>query len=133
MRPPRRPAAAATAAVLIVTGLAVSAEIRAMTGSAAPAEGREAALDDREAGHVRDDRFRATCRTRVQGSQAGVSCHNPYPSTDRIRLHIECARWWDIDVDSAPAEVRPAGYAELTGRCWKEIRAVWVTHEGAES
>jgi hypothetical protein len=73
--------------------------------------------------------YEADCRTVVEGSWATGFCHNPYPETDRVRLHIECERWWDIDVDSAPVEIGPAGYAELTDRCWKEIRAVWVSHQ----
>lgn len=73
--------------------------------------------------------YEADCRIVVEGSRATAFCHNPYPETDRVRLHIECERWWDIDVDSAPAEVGPAGYAELTDRCWKEIGAVWVSHQ----
>lgn len=73
--------------------------------------------------------YEADCRTVVDGSRATAFCHNPYPATDRVRLHIECARWWDVDVDGAPVEVGPAGYAQLTDRCWKEIRAVWVSHQ----
>ncbi|MCF3965516.1 hypothetical protein L1885_28555, partial [Streptomyces fuscigenes] len=72
---------------------------------------------------------RATCRTRVTGSRAVADCHNPDPTTDRLRLHVECARWWDVDADSAPVDVPPAGYARLTERCWKEVASVWVTHE----
>ncbi|RFU83101.1 hypothetical protein DY218_29625 [Streptomyces triticagri] len=71
----------------------------------------------------------AHCRTSVQGSQAVARCHNPYPRTDRVRLHIECARWWDIDTDSAPVAAEPAMTVRIEGRCWKEIRAVWVSHE----
>jgi len=72
--------------------------------------------------------YQADCRTVVDGSRATAYCHNPYPATDRVRLHVECERWWDVDVDSTPVEVGPAGYAQLTDRCWKEIRAVWVSH-----
>ncbi|WP_329458495.1 hypothetical protein [Streptomyces sp. NBC_01497] len=75
----------------------------------------------------RDDR--AACTTRVTGSHAVADCHNPDPATDRVRLHVECARWWDIDADSAPVDVPPAGYARLTERCWKEIASVWISHE----
>jgi hypothetical protein len=73
-------------------------------------------------------RFGADCRTRTDGSQAVAYCHNPYPEPDRVRLHIECARWWDIDSDGAPVEAGPAMTVRLTGRCWKEIRSVWVSH-----
>ncbi|MGW6455804.1 hypothetical protein ACWF94_07720 [Streptomyces sp. NPDC055078] len=73
--------------------------------------------------------YEADCRTVVDGSHATAYCHNPYPVSDRVRLHIECERWWDIDVDSAPAVIDPAGYLELTDRCWKEIGTVWVSHQ----
>ena len=78
--------------------------------------------------HARVEPFGAECRTGVEGSQAVVWCHNPYPDTDRVRLHVECARWWDVDTDTAPVDAGPARTVRLTGRCWKEIRAVWVTH-----
>ncbi|MEU9142199.1 hypothetical protein AB0D33_40770 [Streptomyces sp. NPDC048404] len=74
--------------------------------------------------------FGAECRITVTGSRAVAYCHNPYVGTDRVALHVECARWWDIDSDSTPVEVGPATTVRLTGRCWKEIRAVWITHEG---
>ncbi|WTY63293.1 hypothetical protein OG741_09470 [Streptomyces sp. NBC_01410] len=77
----------------------------------------------------RPQRYEADCRTVIEGSRATAYCHNPYPSVDRVRLHVECERWWDIDADSAPVEVGPAGYAELTDRCWKEIGAVWISHQ----
>ncbi|MFI0966652.1 hypothetical protein ACH4S8_35535 [Streptomyces sp. NPDC021080] len=73
--------------------------------------------------------FGAECRTTVTGSHVTAYCHNPYVGTDRVALHVECARWWDIDSDSAPIEVGPAMTVRLTGRCWKEVRAAWITHE----
>ena len=73
--------------------------------------------------------FGAECRTTVTGSHVVAYCHNPYVGTDRVALHVECARWWDIDSDSAPVDVGPAMTVRLTGRCWKEIRRVWITHE----
>ncbi|TGB09875.1 hypothetical protein [Streptomyces sp. MZ04] len=73
--------------------------------------------------------FGAECRTGVEGSQAVAYCHNPYPETDRIRLHVECDRWWDIDSDGVLVEAGPAMTVRLTGRCWKEIRSVWVSHQ----
>ncbi|MER7048729.1 MULTISPECIES: hypothetical protein [Streptomyces] len=73
--------------------------------------------------------YQANCRTEINGSYATAHCHNPYPITDRVRLHIECERWWDVDVDSAPTGIDPAGSVTLTDRCWKEIRAVWVSHQ----
>ncbi|MFB6845478.1 hypothetical protein ACFCXS_11550 [Streptomyces sp. NPDC056373] len=74
------------------------------------------------------DPFGAACRIRVTGSKVLVYCHNPYPETDRVSLHVECARWWDIDTDSAPIEAGPAQTVRLTGRCWKEVADVWVGH-----
>ncbi|NBM14770.1 hypothetical protein GUY61_03590 [Streptomyces sp. GC420] len=75
------------------------------------------------------DPFGAECRTSIHGSHVTAHCFNPYPATDRVRLHIECDRWWDVDADSAPLMARPARTVKLTGRCWKEVRAVWVSHE----
>ncbi|MEU6314841.1 hypothetical protein [Streptomyces sp. NPDC047014] len=72
--------------------------------------------------------FGADCDTAIEGSQVTVHCHNAYPATDLVRLHIECDRWWDVDGDGAAVAVGPAGRAELTGRCWKEVRAAWVSH-----
>jgi hypothetical protein len=72
--------------------------------------------------------FGAECRTTVTGSHVVAYCHNPYVGTDRVSLHVECARWWDIDTDSAPVDVGPAMTVRLAGRCWKEIRTVWITH-----
>ncbi|MEU3411042.1 MULTISPECIES: hypothetical protein [unclassified Streptomyces] len=76
-------------------------------------------------------RFGASCRTAVRGSQVVAYCHNPYADIDRVRLHIECARWWDVDTDSAPADAWPALTVRLTGRCWKEVRSVWISHQKA--
>ncbi|MEU0008905.1 hypothetical protein ABZ079_32755 [Streptomyces sp. NPDC006314] len=73
--------------------------------------------------------FGAACRTTVRGSHVVAYCHNPYVDTDRVRLHIECARWWDIDTDSSPVDVGPAMTVRLTGRCWKDVRSVWVSHQ----
>ncbi|MFF6998742.1 hypothetical protein ACFY93_27765 [Streptomyces sp. NPDC008313] len=78
---------------------------------------------------VGDDRpSGAECRTRIDGSHATAYCHNPFPEVDRVALHVECDRWWDIDSDGSPVLVGPAETVRLTGRCWKEIRAVWVSH-----
>ncbi|MGV9790310.1 hypothetical protein [Streptomyces sp. NPDC003435] len=77
------------------------------------------------------DLFGASCRTKVDGSEVVAHCHNPYVHIDRVRLHIECARWWDIDTDSAPVAAGPAMTVKLTGRCWKEIRVVWISHQKA--
>lgn len=59
---------------------------------------------ERHARVVVDDKpdpFGAACRSTVTGSQVIAHCYNPYVAVDRVRLHIECARWWDIDSDSA--------------------------------
>ncbi|CAM5536516.1 Secreted protein OS=Streptomyces alboniger OX=132473 GN=CP975_07575 PE=4 SV=1 [Streptomyces alboniger] len=73
--------------------------------------------------------FGSECRTGISGSNVVAYCHNPYPETDHVRLHVECDRWWDIDVDSAPTAAGPAETVRLTGRCWKEVRSAWVSHE----
>ncbi|WP_173263326.1 hypothetical protein [Streptomyces pacificus] len=72
--------------------------------------------------------FGAACSVYVEGSRATAHCHNPYLDTDRVQLHVECARWWDVDADSAPVNIGPTGRATLTERCWKEIGSVWVSH-----
>ncbi|MEV0176406.1 hypothetical protein AB0I00_35500 [Streptomyces sp. NPDC050803] len=75
--------------------------------------------------------FGAECRTNVQGSHVIAYCHNPHADVDRVRLHIECDRWWDLDTDSSPVDTGPAATVRLTGRCWKEVRSVWVSHQKA--
>ncbi|MFJ6567364.1 hypothetical protein ACIQNU_08070 [Streptomyces sp. NPDC091292] len=72
---------------------------------------------------------KAECRTTVTGSEVVAYCHNPYPGTDRVALHIDCAQWWDVDSDSAPVDAGPAMTVRMAGRCWKDIRSVWVTHQ----
>jgi hypothetical protein len=72
--------------------------------------------------------FGATCRIRITGSHVTAYCHNPYPRADRVSLHIECDRWWDVDSDGPSAVAGPAQTVRLTGRCWKEVRSVWVSH-----
>ncbi|MDJ0381256.1 hypothetical protein [Streptomyces sp. G-G2] len=76
-----------------------------------------------------EELFGADCATRIAGSQVTASCHNRFPIVDLVRLHVECDRWWDVDGDSAPVAVDPAGRVELTGRCWKEVRSAWVSHQ----
>ncbi|MET9764075.1 hypothetical protein ABZ016_34320 [Streptomyces sp. NPDC006372] len=73
--------------------------------------------------------FGAACRIRVTGSRVTAYCHNPYPAVDRVSLHVECARWWDIDTDSSPVETWPALTVRLTGRCWKEVDQAWISHQ----
>ncbi|MET8634560.1 hypothetical protein ACWEQ2_11280 [Streptomyces sp. NPDC004096] len=72
--------------------------------------------------------FGAECRVGVAGSDVVAYCHNPFPDTDRVSLHIECAQWWDIDTDTAPVEAGPALTVRLSGRCWENVRSAWVGH-----
>ncbi|MET9505750.1 hypothetical protein ACFYO5_00125 [Streptomyces sp. NPDC006259] len=90
-----------------------------------------ARVEDRRAGAVPEEPFGAECRTSVDGSRVTAYCHNPDAVTDRVRLHIECARWWDLDTDGGPVDVGPAVTVRLTGRCWKEVGAAWVSHRPA--
>ncbi|MFE0653326.1 hypothetical protein ACFVZH_32635 [Streptomyces sp. NPDC059534] len=114
----------ATVAVLL-TGIAVADEVRT-----APAPAEELPATASAAGEP--EVFEASCRTLVEGSRVTAHCQNPYPRTDRVSLHVECDRWWDVDTDSAPVEVGPADYAQITGRCWKEVRSAWITHQPAD-
>ena len=75
-----------------------------------------------------EEPFGAECRIRVTGSEVTAFCHNPYPRTDRVRLHVECARWWDLDADGAAVRAAPAQTVRLTGRCWKEVESAWISH-----
>ncbi|MEU3663304.1 hypothetical protein AB0E77_26740 [Streptomyces sp. NPDC032940] len=88
-----------------------------------------ARVPDRDAAPA--ELFGATCRIRVDGSGVTAHCHNPYPDTDEVRLHIECARWWDLDSDGPPAEAGPARTVRLDGRCWKDVESAWVSHRRA--
>jgi hypothetical protein len=126
--------AAFASVAALLAGLAVAAEVRA-----APAPAGESAASvrpgERAAGKPAGEdpeNFGASCRTVVQGSRVTAYCRNPYPVTDRVRLHVECARWWDLDTDSAPVDVAPADYARVTARCWKEVAAAWLTHQPVE-
>ncbi|MER5940620.1 hypothetical protein ABT121_25225 [Streptomyces sp. NPDC001928] len=73
--------------------------------------------------------FGADCRIGVTGSHVTAYCHNPYPQTDSVSLHVECARWWDLDSDGSAVEAEPAQTVRLTARCWKEVGSVWVSHQ----
>ncbi|MET9542741.1 hypothetical protein ABZY16_35485 [Streptomyces sp. NPDC006553] len=125
MRAIRHGFGAFVSVAVLLTGIAVAAEVRA---APAPAEEPPVTAPAAE----EPENFGASCRTVVQGSTVTAHCQNPYPRTDRVRLHVECERWWDIDSDSAPVEVGPADYGELTGRCWKEVRSAWITHQPAD-
>ncbi|MFE5191788.1 hypothetical protein [Streptomyces sp. NPDC056628] len=72
--------------------------------------------------------YGAECRIRVSGSEVTALCHNPYPRTDRVSLHVECARWWDLDTDGLPVRAEPAQTVRLAGRCWKEVDSAWISH-----
>ncbi|MFF8605449.1 hypothetical protein ACF06X_05885 [Streptomyces sp. NPDC015346] len=123
---PRRAAALASVAALLA-GVAVAAEVRA-----APAPPQDPVAPVAPVA-VEPENFGASCRTDVEGSRVTAYCHNPYPGTDRVRLHVECDRWWDVDTDSAPVDVAPTAYVRLYGRCWKEVRSAWLTHEPADA
>ncbi|MFE1548991.1 hypothetical protein [Streptomyces sp. NPDC058718] len=125
MRAIRHGFGAFASVAVLLTGIAVAAEVRA---APAPAEELTAAAPAAD----EPENFGASCRTVVQGSRVTAYCQNPYPGTDSVRLHVECERWWDVDTDSAPVEVGPADYARVSGRCWKEVRSAWVTHQPAE-
>ncbi|MFF0424214.1 hypothetical protein ACH4TP_28565 [Streptomyces sp. NPDC021012] len=125
MRAIRHGFGAIASVAVLVTGTGVAAEVRA-----APAPTEELPVTAPATEEPQD--FEASCRTLVEGSRVTAHCSNPYPRTDRVRLHVECERWWDVDTDSAPVEVGPADYAQLTGRCWKEVRSAWVTHQPAD-
>ncbi|MEW1688222.1 hypothetical protein ACIQOF_06750 [Streptomyces sp. NPDC091265] len=109
-------ACAVVAGLLVPAGLLVAGHV-GITGAAAAA-----APDPEPSG--------AECRTSVRDSRVVAYCHNPYPSSDRVQLHTECARWWDIDADSKPVDVGPGRTVRLEDRCWKEVGSAWVTHAG---
>ncbi|MFD3354715.1 hypothetical protein [Streptomyces fradiae] len=111
--------------LLVPAALAAPALLAAV---AAPAPAAPAVPAGVAAG---EEHAEATCRTVTEGSRVTAYCHNPYPRTDRVSLHVECARWWDVDADSAPVEVPPTAYVELTERCWKEVAAAWISHAPA--
>ncbi|MGW1724014.1 hypothetical protein ACWCQK_13910 [Streptomyces sp. NPDC002306] len=109
-----RSLASVTVAVALVLSLPYEAmpHTRVKTGEPAPAQ-----------------QFGADCRTTVSGSHVVAYCHNPYADADRVTLHVECDRWWDLDTDGAPVDTGPAVTVRLTGRCWKEVRSVWISHQ----
>ncbi|WP_420803112.1 hypothetical protein [Streptomyces spiramyceticus] len=107
------------AAAFVLTSVAVAGLVAPATAAQAAASGTPP--------------FGSTCRTSIEGSRVVAYCHNPYPESDRVQLHTECDRWWDIDADGPPVEVGPARTVRLTDRCWKEVRAAWVSHERMQS
>ncbi|MEU4659236.1 hypothetical protein AB0G32_35790 [Streptomyces sp. NPDC023723] len=107
----------AAAAVVAAFGLALPYE--AMSHARVPTRGDQAAPQRP---------FGAECRIRQTGSRVTAYCHNPYPDPDRVALHVECVRWWDLDSDGAPVTAGPAQTVRLTGRCWKETGAAWISH-----
>ncbi|MFI5766939.1 hypothetical protein ACIA74_00070 [Streptomyces sp. NPDC051658] len=119
MRSTRRRTGILLAASIAVAGLAAPVGI-----SVAGRAGAGASTPDAPA----SDPAGSECRTSVRGSSVVAYCHNPYPSTDRVQLHTECRRWWDIDADAPPVDVGPGRTVRLDDRCWKEVGSVWVTH-----
>lgn len=107
-------------ACAVVAGLLVPGALYAAGHVGAADAGAPPAPDPEPSG--------AECRTAVHGSRVVAYCHNPYPSTDRVQLHTDCARWWDIDADSKPVAVAPGRTVRLDDRCWKEVGSAWVTH-----
>ncbi|MEU1216313.1 hypothetical protein ACFYSH_31805 [Streptomyces sp. NPDC005791] len=119
MRSTHRRTWALLAAAAVVAGLlapvAVSAANRAGSGAAAPV-----APEPEPSG--------SECRTSVDGSRVIAYCHNPYPTTDLVQLHTECARWWDVDADGGTVAVQPGRTVKLEDRCWKEVGSAWISH-----
>lgn len=72
---------------------------------------------------------RAECRTAVTGSTVTARCYNAGPYADAVQLHIECARWWDPDVDGMRTRLDPAESGVLSDRCWFGVARAWVSHE----
>lgn len=119
----------------LLAGLALLLTLPVAPPSAAEGAARSTARVERAERAERPERpklaerpFGAECRTRQHGSHVVARCHNPYPETDRVALHIECREWWDIDTDSARVAAGPAMTVRLTGRCWKDVTSAWVTH-----
>lgn len=121
MRPTRRRTRLLLAASVAVAALAVPLGVHVARGAdsgtgAAPPKPEPAGSE---------------CRTTIEASQVVAYCHNPYPSTDLVQLHTECARWWDVDADGAAVAVAPGRTVRLEDRCWKEIATAWVSHRPA--
>jgi hypothetical protein len=109
---------AAAAAAGLLAPVAVGAANRAGSGAPAPVAPQPGPSG-------------AECRTSIEGSRVIAYCHNPYPATDLVRLHTECARWWDVDADGSAVAVQPGRTVKLEDRCWKEVASAWVSHSVA--
>ncbi|MEC4017750.1 hypothetical protein [Streptomyces sp. H27-D2] len=130
MRSPRTPLVALMIALAALTGFVTpNALAAAPHGSPRAGERTGPRTVPEDPDEPPREARQAECRTRIKGSTVFTVCHNPYAETDRVQLHIECDRWWDPDVDGKRVEVGPARTVELSDRCWKGIRAVWVTHQ----
>lgn len=117
--------ASTTVAVALVVPVSCAAMAHARVHPAGVNPDRAAATGSGEP----EEPFGSACRIRVTGSQVTAYCHNPYPRTDSVSLHVECTRWWDLDSDGTPVKAGPAQTVRLTGRCWKEVESVWVSHQ----
>lgn len=113
--------ASTTVAITVVLPLSYEAMAHARVPAATAQDAKEAESQEP---------FGAACRIGLTGSRVTAYCHNPYPVTDRVSLHVECARWWDLDSDGSPVDAGPAQTVRLTARCWKEIDSAWVSHRG---
>ena len=70
------------------------------------------------------------CRTEVHGSTVSAACRNGTSRAARVQLHIECRRWWDIDVDAEPVALARGRSVRLADRCWAEVSEAWVSFPG---
>ncbi|MEO3767898.1 hypothetical protein [Streptomyces sp. B8F3] len=105
-------------------GAAVAAVAVPVLLTAGPADAADGPGADDRGGPTK-----AECRTTVTGSTVTARCYNAGPYTDAVQLHIECARWWDPDVDGMRMRLDPAESGEMTDRCWFGVTRAWVTHE----
>ncbi|MEU1089709.1 hypothetical protein ACFYPN_03180 [Streptomyces sp. NPDC005576] len=126
MRPTHRRTWVLPVSAAAVAALVVPAGIYAAESGGAPDSGARAPREPSP------EPAGAECRTTVEGSLVISYCHNPYPSLDVVRLHTECARWWDVDADGAAVAVEPGGTVRLQDRCWKEVATAWVTHSAGQ-
>ncbi|MDI5963077.1 hypothetical protein POF50_028460 [Streptomyces sp. SL13] len=120
LRYPGRPAVHLAAVLAALVLLPSSAAVRAPVRLAQRATPGVVPLDT-----ARDDGAR--CDLVRHGSDAVATCMNPDPEETRLQLHVSCVRWWDPATDTAPVYDGPAQWVTLSGRCWKEIRAAWLT------